>query len=371
MLRMALFLVFSLAFPLALGQEAHADYQNSRFVEEPSPKEITAIGNGQRYSRVEPAGDMNAVIQVKADAGVFGRVTKVEAYLNLQNLDFNTQDLSGKLWGYHKNYQNQRKKTIDSTVPVRIPANELQRWMTEQCNSLVNRLDSQGMGNREIWGRDRTIRIEAGKGHRVGFKGPRGHKSQEVKPDAHNVTLTCQRFTGAQSPGVEGVRTPRRPPGQAPKRTVRVESAKLKHSVKVGKKGVCKLNLSYTVRTNYKKAVVKFRLKDNQGRSSEIKTLVTNDQRQAVGAISYPIPKKTGSRMGKIWMQGVSPKFKSNTIQYRSACRTPAQREQLRQNRSSQGRQRIGGGVRSRGIESLPPPVNPDPEPPALPKPNP
>ena len=371
MLRMALCIVICLAFPMGFSQEAHADYSIAWFVEYPSPKEIRAIGNGQRFSRIDPAGDMNAVIQVRADAGMFGRVTEVGAHLHLQNLDFDTQDLVGKLWGYHKSYKDLRRKSINSTIPVRIPANELQRWMTEQCNALVNKLDSEGLTNREIWGRDRTIRIEAGRSFGVGFRGPSGIKSKEVLPDSHNVTLICQKFEGAQAPGIEGVRTPRRPPGQAKKRVVRVESAKLKHSVKVGKKGVCKLHLSYTVRTNHKKAIVKFRLKDNDGRSSEIKTLVTNDRRLAAGAIAYPIPKKGKGRKGKIWMQGVSPQFKSNTIQYRKACRTPAQREQLRQNRSSQGRQRIGGGVRSRGIPSLPPLVIPDPEPPALPNLNP
>ena len=86
-------------------------------------------------------------------------------------------------------------------------------------------------------------------------------------------------------------------------------------------------------------------------------------------------------------MHGVSPEFLSNRIEYRVVCHTPpaggltsgqgsggqaikrdpALQNRIRQGRSSKGRQRIKGRIRSRGIESPPPLMIPDPEPPALP----
>jgi len=48
---------------------------------------------------------------------------------------------------------------------------------------------------------------------------------------------------------------------------------------------------------------------------------------------------------------------------------TNRQRLNRQRERAIDGPQRIKGRVRSRGIENLPPTVNPDPEPPALPAP--
>jgi hypothetical protein len=256
--------------------------------------------------------------------------------------------------------------------------------MTAQCNALVERLQGEGLSQREIWGQDRQIRIRAGLMFGVGFTAPRGLRSQEVKPiPPPNVTLTCKQFAGAQGPGMGGLGS-REP-------IIHVESARLEHSMIAGHSGVCRLNLDYTVRTNLPNVVVKFRLKDDKGRSSEVKTLTTNALKIANGSVSYDIPNEVGAEIGQIRMHGVSPDFLSNHIEYRVVCHTPpvggltsgqgtgsqsiqnnrlsdpALRDRLRQNRSSDGRQRIGSGVRSRGVESLPPPIIPDPEPPALP----
>ncbi|MDH3504069.1 MAG: hypothetical protein OEY80_13990 [Nitrospirota bacterium] len=372
-------------------QQAFADYQNAAFVENPTPTTFSVVGNRVIYisSQLDPLVPMTAKILVKADAGVLGRITEVHAWLFLKNMDWDSHDLSGYYFGYHKNYEDNRPRSIDSTVPVRIPADYLGGWMAEQCNALGRRLHDQGLSEREIWGQDRNIRILAGRKYAVGFTAPKGSKSSQVKPPSPpNVTLTCKKFSGFQGPGVGGVGS------QA--RIDRVESAILKHGVVAGHSGVCRLNLDYAVRTNHKNVVVKFRLKDDKGRSSEVKTLTTNDLKIGEGSVSYNIPNNVGAEIGKIRMHGESPDFLSNQIEYRVVCHTPpaggltmgqssggqsAQRDKSRQqflkgrmlhNRLSEGRQRIGSGVRSRGIEgnglsNLPPLIIPDPEPPALP----
>jgi len=386
MFRTILFGGVCIAILLAFDHHAHADYENAALVDGTlTPTNLSAVGNSQTYTQVSWDRAMSAKILVKADTGVFGRITEVHAYLNLTNLDWDTHNLSGYNWGYHKSYRGGKPRSIDSTVSVRIPTQKLFPWMIAQCNGLVHRLQRQGMSDREIWGQDRRIKIMAGAAYAVGFTAPRGSHSPEIKPKVHNVTLTCRKFAGAQGPGVTGL--------GSQETIVRVENARLEHSTVAGHSGVCRLNLNYAVRTNHKNVVVKFRLKDDKGRSSEVKTLTTNDQKIATGSVSYDIPNNVGAEIGKIRMHGVSPEFLSNRIEYRVVCHTPpaggltsgqgaggqtiqrdrlsdpAKRDRLRQNRSSQGRQRIGGGMHSRGIGNLPPPVNPDPEPPALPAP--
>ena len=371
-------------------QVAFADYQNAVLVEGPTPTAFSVTGNSVHYTQLSPQQDMQAKVLIKAHAGVAGRVTEVNAYLVLKNQDFQTSVLSGQLWGYHKNYANIRKRTIDSTVAVRIPARELQQWLATQCNTLVDRLKRNGMSDREIWAQDRTINILATYQYGVGFTAPRGANATEVPPASgsgqisSNVRLTCKKFAGAQGPGVGGVGS------QA--RIDRVESAILQHAVVAGHSGVCRLKLDYAVRTNHKNVAVKFRLKDDKGRSSEIKTLTTNDLKIAVGNVSYNIPNNVGAEIGKIRMHGISPEFVSNQIEYRVVCHTPPAKglttgsgsggqstqqgtinrqqllEQIQGHPASQGLQGIGGRVRSRGMDALPPPIIPDPEPPALPK---
>ena len=282
-LRKILLGVLGLAVFLGFAQHAHADYSNAVFVEGTlTPTNIGAVGNSERYNQITPNGDITAKIRIKANAGVAGRVTEVNAWIHLRNLDRDAPDFSGQLWGYHKNYAGIRKRTIDSTVSVRIPAHKLKQWMTDQCNALVIQLRSHGLTERVIWGQDREIRIMASPYYGVGFTAPRGRpKAKEVQPPYPNLTLTCKRFAGAQGPGLGGLGS------QEP--IIRVESAILEHSLIAGHSGVCRLNLNYAVRTNLPNVQVRFRLKDDKGRSSEVKRLTTNDLKIATGSVSYNI----------------------------------------------------------------------------------
>lgn len=378
MLRMILSGTLCLATAIACVYQAHAGVSSSQLVQGSlAPGGILAVGNGAQFGEINPNRDLTAKIRVTAEAdGVAGRIKSVESWLALRNLDWEGGYFHAKEGGYKKEYPfGTRNRTFDGTVSVRVPAAQLKQWMTLQCNTLVQRLRQQGLTDRQIWGQDRPIRIRADAGHQISFA-EITRRVDEIQPKNNNpnVILTCQKFA---------TETP-------PRRVDRVETARLEHSTVATPSGTCTLNLNYAVRTNHPHAVVKFRLKDDKGRSSEVKTLTTNEIKIAAGSVSYNIPDNVGAETGKIRMHGVSPEFLSNQIEYRVVCTSapgglspgqgsggqasqpptgmdPAVRERLRRTTPPEGRQRIGNGIQSRGIDSLPAPVIPDPEPPALP----
>jgi hypothetical protein len=351
-----------------------------------SPKEWTVLADGQTY-KVGQTPPLSAKVRIKAGAGGTRRIKSVAAWLQIGNLDRGGGAFIGKALGYVKDYPvGRRPKSIDSTVSLSVPQTDLDLayWLVDQCNALAREKRDAGEGNRVIFGKDQVVRLVVYSRHEVSFTGV--FPSPDIifpVPNTNNLKLICKKGGQPQVPRAGAL--------QGKPKVEKVESVQLFIEPIASVGGACQVTLKFALKTNFPDVQVRYYLIDEKHHKSDTKTVTTNSVKLAGGTLTYDVPNGPGEEFGKIHMLGVSPnQFISNAVTYRMHCkdgpsggltsgqgsgrkaiqRDPALQNRLRQGRSSEGRQRIEGGVRSRGIESLPPMIIPDPEPPALPAPS-
>lgn len=172
----------------------------------------------------------------------------------------------------------------------------------------------------------------------------------------------------------------------------KVESVQLSLGPVATLGGTCQVNLKFALKTNYPNILVRYYLIDEKHHKSDTKTVTTNNIKLAGGTSTYDVPNGPGEEFGKIHMVGVSPnQFISNAVTYRMSCKegpsggftsgqgagiqqmhmkefkNRSSRDRNRQNSLLQNLQGVQMGVRSRGLDSLPPSIIPNPEPPPSP----
>lgn len=130
MLRMILSGTLCLATTIVGVYQAHAGVSSSEFLLGTlTPKEISAVGNGERYAQINPNGDMTADIYVTAEAdGLVGRIKSVKAWFALRNLDWEGPLFEAQQWGHKIKYLiGKRSKSLRTSLPVRVPADQLKQ----------------------------------------------------------------------------------------------------------------------------------------------------------------------------------------------------------------------------------------------------
>ncbi len=348
-----------------------------------SPNKWTVLSDGRTY-KVGRTPPLSAKVRIKASGGGTHRIKSVAAWLQIGNLDRRGRAFIGKAHGYAKKYPvGRRPKSIDSTVGLSVPQTnlDLAYWLVDQCNALAREKRKAGEGNRVIFGKDRVVRLVVYSRHEVSFTGM--FKSPDIVypvSNTSNLKLICKKGGRPQVPRAGRL--------QGKPKVEKVESVQLSIKPIASVGGACQVTLKFALKTNFPNVKVRYYLIDEKHHKSDTKTVTTNSVKLAGGTLTYDVPNGPGKEFGKIHMVGVSPnQFISNGVTYRMNCkdgpsggltsgqgsggkaikRDRALQNRIRQGRSSRGRQRITGRVRSRGIESPPPLMIPDPEPPALP----
>jgi hypothetical protein len=308
-----MFKAFSIAVFLTLlcMGYANADSASSEFASPPNIDAWTARGNLERYLLVLPSEDLEAKVRVVGDAGVFGRITEVHAWLSIDGGGIVSRD--GRAWGYSKTYSSPRPKEIDSTVDVRIPADKVRQHMLDACHAQIIRLRKEGMSDEDIWAEDRELDFGITVNYSVGFNGPDTYwKTPFIFGPVFSAKLTCLKHTPSDTPAIGGVATVLCPEKAVPVSYVGAEQ------ITGLMTGVCTLVVRYAIRTSCPNMDVKFRLWEMiRNRKSEVISVTSNNIRLAGGTKVYEVGDLDS---GKIRLEGVSPGFLSGHTEYTMDC---------------------------------------------------
>jgi hypothetical protein len=276
-----------------------------------APQVIEVTGNGNTYTDAELFNGLQIKLRIR-DLWTVVRplVRQVDLWPLIENPYL---ELDGFAHRYTQYYPvGARVLHLDSTPTIVIPNTDAQSWAVRSCNLDAERRRRQGEGNRSIFASDHTLPVKVRSRAQI----QRIIIRHEVGDTEINMlSVVCKAWAGVAIPPVGGI-IPRPPPKK-------VESVQLMSQIVAGHSGVCRLTLRYVLRTSIPDMEVKFILKDDKGRSSEVKTLYSNAIRLAGGSVTYDIPNNVGAEIGTIRMHGVSPEFISNPVEYRVVCREP------------------------------------------------
>ncbi len=292
--------------------QAQAD-SGDGYVYSSAPKPWVVISNGQSYTKFSHNGNVTVVGRLKYDTQVGGKVKSWWGYPSLVNGYGIAAPVQGTdVYKISKSYSvGNRPKKIDKNLPFSIPASKVGPIAISMCNSLANSLRSQGKSNKQIFGQNREVSFKASLNYHVNASGSGSNNPIWQAYSPYVIPIRCAKWSGAQVPTAGSLTT-----------AFKVIKATMKHQMIVTLGGTCKVKLTTAISTNKANENVKFRYKSQSGKQSNIFTVKTAANKIAVVTHTWNIT-NTPSVYDGTWihMDGVAPKFKSNTVAAYTECK--------------------------------------------------
>jgi hypothetical protein len=295
-------------FATATATTAMADSQWSK-VTGFNPSVLEVASNGTAYTTLKQTGSTKMVANVSYNTGTFGYiqswtvtpVIKTASNVAVGNLNAYT---------YIRAYGiSNRPSSIVENVELNIPAVALEEKAVAMCNGKANALRAQGKSNKQIFSADHEVFFHASVDFDVDAHGAGSNYPDIQILSSHEIKVECKKWQGAQF-NPAGV--------MAEALTVKKATTTLKEYATLG--GVCKVLLTTEITANMPNATIKYRFVHSSGKKSAIFSEKTwFDMRKVVSYI-FPVPNGAGPEVGMMWMEGVSPKFKSNKASYNMSC---------------------------------------------------
>ncbi|NIA69589.1 hypothetical protein HBA54_13390 [Pelagibius litoralis] len=316
---------------VAFAGPALADFGYS-WVKKLDPATIIVRSDGESYTSLAEAPlAITGEIELNFDAETLGRVKFWAVWPELKAEDAAEQIhnreplipwIEYRGYGYSESYPvGDRPKSVDHTKVLRLPRNAYDTFAVSACNALAHRLrDEAGMGDQEIFSRNRTVRVRAGTGHTWEMTGAAGSQDPvpviggaASDPERDKVRIICQKKPSRVPPVVE------EPTPEVPE----VKKAEiLSVDDKGGYVGSCGMEIDARITTNRTNEELKFRYVSDKGHESDIKTVNTGGGTTAILQHDYDLPSDS-DYTGKIRIEGVSSNFVSAWKNYDLDCGTP------------------------------------------------
>ncbi len=279
------------------------------FIYSSAPKPWVVLSNGQSYSKFNHKGMVSISGRLKYDTAVAGRVKSWWAYPVMKNgFGIANQDAYKKSKSYPS---GSRPKKIDKKLTFSIPASKYASAAVGLCNLLAKQLRSQGKSNKQIFAQDRQVIFDPYLRYNVDASGAGSNKPSEEVQLHHKITVRCAKWAGVQVPTASSLST-----------AFKVLKATMKYQMIVALNGTCKVKLTTAISTNKANQNVKFRYKSQSGKQSNIFTVKTAANKIAVVTHSWNITNMPSAFDGTwIHMDGVAPKFRSNTVAAYTECK--------------------------------------------------
>lgn len=297
---------------------AYADYETATITTLLTKKSYV-LSNGEKYTSVKPfpiatADSLSANVHFTADAGISGKVKSWSTWLEIHSHSgpITFPVVSYKNHSFSKSYaRRDRPKTVNRTELVMVPRSAFNNLFTAQCNVLAQNLRNQGMSNQEIFSVDRGISYQLHASASASYTGLDNiHNFVGADTGDKSAEIVCMKAPTPQVVVPTELQT-----------TTDVTDATLSIIEQSTLGGVCKVNLSTTIRTNLPNATVKYRYEHNNGKKSDIKTVETNHAKIAMDAHWYDIPNNANqSEAGSVRIVGVSHDFESAWKSYNMSC---------------------------------------------------
>ncbi|NIA69590.1 hypothetical protein HBA54_13395 [Pelagibius litoralis] len=314
--------IFSAALAMAAPGQALADY-GSALVTELDLAVIEVASDGQGYTTVSGSSPaINGMMRLSLDAHKYGKVKSWAAWPSIQDMAIQKKQFPE--FKYSESYSiGDRPKTVGRDLPFSIPLQAYKAYAKDACNQLASRLRSKhGKTDEEIFAVDREIPVVV-RGELTwemsglanddpppapvpsGAGNPGGNS--KVKP----VTIVCQKTPLPQAPPTANDPVPQ------------VQSVNLVVDGQGTPVGECRLILSGIVTTNLPNTQVKFRFRDQDGKESGVKTVVTGPNAWVKYGHIQTLP-SGDLNTGEVRVIGVSEEFSSDWKNYKVDCRSPA-----------------------------------------------
>jgi hypothetical protein len=296
----------------ALGDDASANITNL------GTKQIFVNSNGSSYTGVAGLATLTADARIQVDAEVSGRVKSWRLWLGLSNAE--GDQVSFQSQGVSKYYGTfERPRRVDRTERITVHAVVWQDFVAARCNELADGLRAQGMADSAIFGQDRTLELGVTVHFDADITGIGfyfvGAKPWESIP---KTQVICKKWAGAAIPqaGTGFAVTPSK-----------VVNKGLSIYEQYGIGGLCKIRLDGWITTDQKNVTVKFRYRNQEGKTSKVWTVNTGENKTATFSHWYNI-KDNGfsesgialAETGFVRMVGVSHDFKSGWAEYTMEC---------------------------------------------------
>ena len=281
-----------------------------------NPHVIEVESDGNNYTEPSiPLVSLSADLHVEIDAGISGKVKSWEAWLLAKPQTGSWVHFSNH--AFTKSYSvGSRPKTVNRTETVNIPYGTLAPFLTGHCNVKANQLRAGGMSDAEIFGQDRTIKVELSATADAEYSGVNwgDEVPQEVIFNNPSFDIICKKDPNPE-PEVSD---------EGPTRgTPDVEQASLTVNEVATLNGGCKLYLSGVIESKEANTQVRFRYKDDDGNQSDIKTVSTDHAKTAMFSHQYAVA-GTGNKSGQIRIDVVGETTTSPWTNYSVNCRQNA-----------------------------------------------
>ncbi|CAN0353099.1 unnamed protein product, partial [Ectocarpus sp. 13 AM-2016] len=276
--------------------------------------------NGSSYHSVSGLANLVADVRIEVDTGTAGRVKSWKIWLGL--FSEGSSALYFPEFSKGKSYDAfQRPRRVDRTERIIVPSAAWGSYVKMQCNALADGLRAQGLGNTAIFAEDRKVELAVVPDFAADTNGAgSGTIFTEGTPweVRKKVELVCKKWAGAAIPQASDSL------GVAPSKVV---NKGLSIYEQYGAGGVCKIRLDGWITTDRKNTEVSFRYRNQEGKTSQIWTINTGDNRTAAFSHWYTINDNGFSasgialaESGFVRMVGVSHNFRSAWAEYTMEC---------------------------------------------------
>lgn len=306
------------ALAILLPASAMADSVDAEVVNLVS-KQIIVESNGSSYHSVSHLANLVADARIRVDTGAVGRVKSWKLWLGLSN--GNGDHVDFPTFGKGKSYDAfQRPRRVDRTERLIVPSTMWKSFVLARCNELADDLRAQGLGNTAVFAQDRSLELAVIAHFDADTSGAGSNYFVEGKPwEAHPKTqVICKKWPGASIPqaGTSLGVTP-----------AKVVNKGLSIYEQYGITGVCKIRLDGWITTDQKNTEVSFRYRNQEGKTSQVWSVNTGENKTATFSHWYTINDNGFSESGValaetgfVRMVGVSHDFKSAWAEYTMEC---------------------------------------------------
>lgn len=301
-----------IAASLAMSADAFAD-TGIGYVYNASPQPWIVLSNGQQYTKLDHNGLLSVLARLEYDTAVGGNVKSWWAYPAINNGYGIAAPVAGlDAYKQSKSYPiGERPDQIGKNLVYSIPVSKFNNAAVGMCNFLAGKLRDEGKSNKQIFGQNREVSFSASLVYDVDASGAGSGNPilQYVQP--HKIKVRCQKWSGPAVDTANDLTT-----------EFRVIKATMKHQMISTLNGACKVRLTTAISTNMANHTVKFRYKSQSGKQSKVFTVKTKGNKIAVVTHTWDISNGPSIFDGTwIHMQGVSPKFNSNTVAAFTECK--------------------------------------------------
>ena len=253
----------------------------------------------QNYVYTEPVNPWQALelnVNIKIDAGKRGKIREYLVYPRIGYLTFVSSGFK-KTFPLAKN----RPTQINGYKDLTVSAKKFGDALVQICNAEASALRNQGLSLEEIFGETRSY-------------------SHHVKIALH-YDISLSTGTTSNGEGAEPIDVICQKDGSGTDKFVQmVEQADIEVGEMSTLGGDCKLNLSGSIISKEPNQQVKFRYKDLNGKASDLKTVQTGQNRQALFEHKYDLA-GTGRKSGAIQIAIHGETTASNWGNYDVDCR--------------------------------------------------